>query len=416
MSSKEVLFMNKKILVINCGSSSLKYSVYEMPEQKLVCAGIFESLDSEKTGFYTYKIPDENGEMIKVFKDVPMHPKTTHRDTVVKMTQLLLDEKTGVIKALSEISGVGHRVVQGGDVFTKSTLIDDDVLQGIRDLIPLAPLHNPAHITGIEICNEVFGKDLPQVAVFDNAFHSTMPATSYMYALPYELYEEHKIRKYGFHGTSHRYVANRVADIMNKPLEEIKLITCHLGNGCSITAIKDGKVLDTSMGFTPLDGFMMGTRCGAIDPSIVTYLMEHYKNLTPKYIDNMMNKQSGILGISGVASDDRIVAEAANESNERAKLARDMQWFQIRKFIGSYVAAMNGVDVIAFMGGIGENCPELREDVINNLSYFGISIDEKANVQRGKEIEISTKDSTVKAFVIPTNEELMIACDTYNLI
>ena len=402
-----------KILTVNCGSSSLKWSAYEMPAQKLICTGIFESLDSDNTGFYTYKLPDEEGKMQKVFEDVEMHPKTTHRDAIVKMTQLLLDDKTGVIKDLSEISAVGHRVVQGGDVFTESTLIDDTVLNGIRDLIPLAPLHNPAHIIGIEICNEVFGKDLPQVAVFDNAFHSTMPATSYMYALPYELYEEHKIRKYGFHGTSHRYVANRVADIMNKPLEEIKLITCHLGNGCSITAIKDGKVLDTSMGFTPLDGFMMGTRCGAIDPSIVTYLMnKHNKD----ELNNIMNEQSGVLGISGVAFDDRIVGEAANEGDERAKLARDMQWYQIRKYIGSYIAAMNGVDAIAFMGGIGENSPELREDVINNLSYLGISLDETTNKQRGKEIEISTKDSKVKVFVIPTNEELMIACDTYDLL
>ena len=402
-----------KILTVNCGSSSLKWSVYEMPEQKLICTGIFESLDSNNVGFYTYKLPDEDGKMQKIFEDVGMHPETSHRDAVIKMTELLLDEKTGVIEDLSEISAVGHRVVQGGDIFTKSTLIDDSVIKTIGELIPLAPLHNPAHITGIEICREVFGDALPQVAVFDNAFHSTMPATSYMYALPYELYEEHKIRKYGFHGTSHKYVANRVADIMNKPLEELKLITCHLGNGCSITAIKDGKVLDTSMGFTPLDGFMMGTRCGAVDPSIVTYLMSKYNK---DELNNIMNKQSGVLGISGVASDDRIVAEAANEGDERAKLARDMQWYQIRKFIGSYIAAMNGVNAIVFMGGIGENCPELREDVINNLSYLGITLDEDANKQRGKEFEISTKDSKVKAFVIPTNEELMIACDTFDLI
>lgn len=402
-----------KILTVNCGSSSLKWSVYEMPEQKLICTGIFESLDSNNVGFYTYKLPDEDGKMQKIFEDVGMHSETSHRDAVIKMTELLLDEKTGIIENLTEISAVGHRVVQGGDIFTKSTLIDDSVIKTIGELIPLAPLHNPAHITGIEICREVFGDALPQVAVFDNAFHSTMPATSYMYALPYELYEEHKIRKYGFHGTSHKYVANRVADIMNKPLEELKLITCHLGNGCSITAIKDGKVLDTSMGFTPLDGFMMGTRCGAVDPSIVTYLMSKYNK---KELDDIMNKQSGILGISGVASDDRIVAEAANEGDERAKLARDMQWYQIRKFIGSYIAAMNGVNAIVFMGGIGENCPELREDVINNLSYLGITLDEIANKQRGKEFEISTNDSKVKAFVIPTNEELMIACDTFDLI
>ena len=414
---KEDLIMNKKILVINCGSSSLKYQLIDMKNESVICAGIFESLDSDKVATYTYKLPDEEGKMKKVYDDVKMGPKTTHHDAILKMTELLLDEENGVIKDLSEeISGVGHRVVQGGDVFTESTLVDDDVVNGIRDLIPLAPLHNPAHIQGINASIELFGKEVPQVAVFDNAFHSTMPATSHMYALPYEFYEKDKIRKYGFHGTSHRYVANRVADVMNKPLEEIKIITCHLGNGCSITAIKDGKVLDTSMGFTPLDGFMMGTRCGSIDPSIIPYLMGRYENLKLEDIDNIMNKQSGLYGVSGVSHDDRVVAKAAENGNERAKLARKMQWYQIRKFIGSYIAAMNGVDAIAFMGGIGENCPELREDVIKNLSYLGISLDTDANNQRGKEIEISTTDSKVKAFVIPTNEELMIARDTFNLI
>lgn len=386
-----------------------------MPAQQMICSGIFERLNSEYSGRYSYKLPDEFGKMVKVFCDIEMQPNTTHREAILKMTSLLSDEKVGVVEDLSEISAVGHRVVQGGDMFSESTLINDKVIEGIHSLCPLAPLHNPAHITGIEICREVFGKDLPQVAVFDNAFHSTMPATSYMYALPYEFYEKDKVRKYGFHGTSHKYVANRVADIMNKPLEEIKLITCHLGNGCSITANKDGKVLDTSMGFTPLDGFMMGSRCGAVDPSVITYIMDKYA-LSPKEMDAIMNKKSGVLGISGVAADDQVVEREAVYGNARAKLARDMQWYQIRKYIGSYIAAMNGIDAIVFTGGIGENCPELREDVINNLSYFGISLDKDANNQRGKEIEISTTDSKVKAFVIPTNEELMIACDTYNLI
>lgn len=404
-----------KILVVNCGSSSLKYSVYEMPEQKLICAGIFESLDSEKSAFYTYKLPCEDGKMQKVFEDVKMQPKTTHHDAVIKMTQLLLDKKTGVIKDLSEITAVGHRVVQGGDVFTESTLIDDDVIQGIRDLIPLAPLHNSAHITGIEVCSEVFGKNLPQVAVFDNAFHSTMPATSYMYALPYEFYKEHKIRKYGFHGTSHKYVAQKTAEVMNKPLVDIKLITCHLGNGCSITAIKDGKVLDTSMGLTPLDGFMMGTRSGAVDPSAITYFMET-QNVSVVEMNRILNNKSGVLGISGVGSDDRVVAEAAKEGNKRAKLARDMQWYQIRKVIGSYIAAMNGVDAITFTGGIGENCPELRKNVVDNLSYLGMTLNEDANKLRNVDREITTVDSKVKVYVIATNEELMIAKDVFNLI
>lgn len=354
----------KKILIVNCGSSSLKFSVYEMPYKKLICSGIFEALNSEKIGLYTFKCPNEKGEMIKVFNDVEMSTKTTHKEAILKMQELLTDKSTGVIKDLKEINAIGHRVVQGGDLFTESKIIDDAVIEGIRKLTALAPLHNLAHITGIELCTQLFGKDLPQVAVFDNAFHSTMPATSYMYALPYEFYENDKIRKYGFHGTSHRYVASRVADIMNKPLEDIKLITCHLGNGCSITAIKDGKVLDTSMGFTPLDGFMMGTRCGSVDPSIVTYIMELHKDLSPEDINDIMNKQSGALGISGVSSDDRVLAEAAKNGDARAKLAGDMQWYQIRKYIGSYIAAMNGVNAIAFMGGIGENCPELREDVI----------------------------------------------------
>ena len=407
--------MNKKILVINSGSSSLKFCVFQMPAQQMICSGIFERLNSNYNGCYSYKLPDEFGRMVKVFCDIEMEPNTTHREAVLKMVSLLSEEKVGVVKDLSEISAVGHRVVQGGDIFIESTLINDEVVEGIHSLCPLAPLHNPAHLIGIEICNEVFGKNVPQVAVFDNAFHSTMPATSYMYGLPYEFYEKDKIRKYGFHGTSHKYVANRVADIMNKPLEEIKLITCHLGNGCSITAIKDGKVLDTSMGFTPLDGFMMGSRCGAIDPSAITYIMDKYA-LSPKEMDTIMNKKSGVLGISGVAADDQVVEREAVYGNARAKLARDMQWYQIRKYIGSYIAAMNGIDAIVFTGGIGENCPELREDVINNLSYLGILLDKDANNQRGKEIEISTTDSKVKAFVIPTNEELMIACDTFSII
>ena len=407
--------MNKKILIVNSGSSSLKFCVFSMPAQQIICSGIFERLNSEYSGRYSYKLPDEFGKMVKVFCDIEMQPNTTHREAILKMTSLLSDEKVGVVEDLSEISAVGHRVVQGGDMFSESTLINDEVIEGIHSLCPLAPLHNPAHITGIEICREVFGKDLPQVAVFDNAFHSTMPATSYIYALPYKFYENDKIRKYGFHGTSHKYVANRVADIMNNPLEEIKLITCHLGNGCSITAIKDGKVLDTSMGFTPLDGFMMGSRCGAVDPSVITYIMDKYA-LSPKEMDAIMNKNSGVLGVSGIAADDQVVEREAVYGNARAKLARDMQWYQIRKYIGSYIAAMNGIDAIVFTGGIGENCPELREDVINNLSYLGILLDKDANNQRGKEIEISTTDSKVKAFVIPTNEELMIACDTFHLI
>ena len=396
-----------KILVINAGSSSLKYQLIDMTNEEVIAKGICERVGTDNACI-SFKTPDGK----KVEYEVPMK---NHTAAFAEVKKVLTEGDYKVIDDISEITAVGHRVVQGGALFNKSMLVTDEVIKGIEELCALAPLHNPAHIQGINASIELFGKDVPQVTVFDNAFHSTMPATSYMYALPYEFYEKDKIRKYGFHGTSHKYVANRVADIMNKPLEEIKLITCHLGNGCSITAIKDGKVLDTSMGFTPLDGFMMGSRCGAVDPSAITYIMDKYA-LSSKELDTIMNKKSGVSGISGVAADDQVVEREAVYGNARAKLARDMQWYQIRKYIGSYIAAMNGVDVIAFMGGIGENCPELRENVINNLSYLGISLDKDANNQRGKEIEISTTDSKVKAFVIPTNEELMIACDTFNLI
>lgn len=404
----------KKILTINCGSSSVKSCVYEMPSEKLLCSCIIEKVDTAEAGIYTYKLPDDKGELKKVITDEKLHKKTSHLDAINKTVELLTSKEYGVIVDLSEIVGIGHRVVQGGEYFKESVIIDDNVIGKIRSLISLAPLHNHAHITGIELCKSIFS-NTPQVAVFDNAFHHTMPATSYMYALPYEYYEHDHIRKYGAHGTSHKYVAQKTAEIMNKPLADIKLITCHLGNGCSITAIKDGKVLDTSMGLTPLDGFMMGTRSGAVDPSAITYLMER-NNISVAEMNRILNNKSGVLGISGVGSDDRVVAEAAKEGNKRAKLARDMQWYQIRKVIGSYIAAMNGVDAITFTGGIGENCPELRKNVVDNLSYLGMTLNENANNLRSVDREITTVDSKVKAYVIATNEELMIAKDTFNLI
>ena len=392
-----------KILVINCGSSSLKYQLFDMEGEKVLAKGICESIatDMSHTKGSTF-----DGRGFDRYIDIPDHKVAFN---IVKDALTTGDCK--VIDDLSEIGAIGHRIVQGGDVFTESVLIDDGVLKAISDLSTLAPLHNPAHVVGIECCNEVFGAGVPQVAVFDNAFHSTMPETSYMFGLPYKYYEEDHVRRYGAHGTSHRFVAYRTAEIVGKDLKDIKLITCHLGNGCSITAIKDGKVLDTSMGLTPLDGFMMGTRCGAVDPSAITYIMKKH-NISPEEMDKIMNKQSGVLGISGVHSDDRAVKAAAVEGNKRAKLARDMQWYQIRKCIGSYIAAMNGVDVIAFTGGIGENCTDLRADVLNNLSYLGIKLDEKANDVRGEEIEITLPDCPVRAFVVPTNEELAIARDT----
>ncbi len=396
-----------KILVINCGSSSLKYQLFDMDGEKVLAKGICESIatDMSHTKGSTF-----DGRSFDQYIDIPDHKVAFN---IVKDALTTGDCK--VIDSLSEISAIGHRVVQGGDLFTESMLVNDSVLDGIRSLIPLAPLHNPAHVTGIECCNEVFGADVPQVVVFDNAFHSTMPETSYMFGLPYKYYEEDHIRRYGAHGTSHRFVSYRTAEIVGKPLKDIKLITCHLGNGCSITAIKDGKVLDTSMGLTPLDGFMMGTRCGAVDPSAITYIMQKH-NISPEEMDKIMNKQSGVLGISGVHSDDRAVRAAADEGNKRAKLARDMQWYQIRKCIGSYIAAMDGVDVIAFTGGIGENCTDLRADVLNNLSYLGIKLDEKANNVRGEEIELTLPDCPVRAFCVPTNEELAIARDTKEIV
>ena len=400
-----------KILVINCGSSSLKYQLFDMDGEKVLAKGICETIGDVEKSAAKFTVPTEDGKEIVVKFEPGEKAIADHKVAFNLVKENLISGPCKVINSLSEIDAIGHRIVQGGDLYTESTLINDKVLQDIADLGALAPLHNPAHVTGIEACTEVFGKEVPQVAVFDNAFHSTMPATSYMFALPYEVYEEFKVRRYGAHGTSHRFVAYRTAEIMGKDIKDLKIITCHLGNGCSITAIKDGKVLDTSMGLTPLDGFMMGTRCGAVDPSAITYVMEK-KNLTVEAMNNYMNKKSGVLGISGVHSDDRIVKQAADEGNERAKLARDMQWYQIRKCIGSYIAAMDGVDVITFTGGIGENCIDLRENVLENLSYLGIKLNAEANAIRGEEIELTEPGCPVKAYVVPTNEELAIARDT----
>ncbi len=392
-----------KILVINCGSSSLKYQLFDMNGEKVLAKGICESIATDMSHTKGSTFDDRSFDK---YVDIPDHKVAFN---IVKDALTVGDCK--VIDSLSEISAIGHRVVQGGDLYSESTLINDKVLSDIADLAALAPLHNPAHVTGIEACKEVFGESVPQVAVFDNAFHSTMPETSYIFPLPYKYYEEDKVRRYGAHGTSHRFVAYRTAEIVGKDLKDIKLITCHLGNGCSITAIKDGKVLDTSMGLTPLDGFAMGTRCGAVDPSAITYVMQKH-NISAAEMDKIMNKESGVLGVSGVHSDDRAVKQAAAEGNKRAKLARDIQWYQIRKCIGSYIAAMDGVDVIAFTGGIGENCIDLREDVLKNLSYLGIKLNEEANNVRGEEIELTMPGCPVRAFCVPTNEELAIARDT----
>lgn len=398
-----------KILVINAGSSSLKYQLIDMSNEKTLAKGNCERIGLDGS-FLTYKT--DSGVSKKI--DAPMHDHTEAFSYIVKA---LLNEEYGVIKSIDEVSAIGHRVVQGGSKFLESTLINDEVIKEIEDLIPLAPLHNPAHIQGIKACLKVFGNKVPQVAVFDTAFHSTMPEKAYMYPIPYEYYEKYKIRRYGFHGTSHEYVSKRCAELMHKDIKNLKIITCHLGNGSSICAINKGKVIDTSMGLTPLDGFMMGTRTGSLDPSVVTFIAEK-EGKTPKEMNELLNKQSGLLGVSGVSSDDRDITSEAQDGNDRAILAHDMLRYQITKFIGSYVAALNGCDAIVFTAGLGENQPYHRSAVCKSLKYLGVEIDEKLNESmiRGKEGKISTENSKVQVFVIPTNEELMIARETEDIV
>lgn len=400
--------MDMKILVVNAGSSSLKYQLIDMKDESVLAKGICERIGTDK-GHIKHSTAD--GRKFEADAAMP-----THSEAFDECVKALTGDEYGVIKSMSEINAVGHRIVQGGAIFSQSVLVDDKALADIDELSELAPLHNPAHVLGIRACIKCLGDNVPQVAVFDTSFHSTMPATSYMYALPYEYYEKYKIRRYGAHGTSHRYVSDRCAEMLGVDKKDIKIITCHLGNGCSITAIKDGKCFDTSMGLTPLDGFMMGTRCGGIDPSAVTYAMDKL-GLTPKQMSDVMNKQSGVLGISGISNDNRDVSAAAAAGNERAQLACDMQVYQIRKFIGSYIAAMDGVDAIVFTGGIGENDSRTRREVCKDMSFFGVEIDNDLNdTIHGKECDLSTEASRVKVLVIPTNEELVIARDTVALI
>jgi acetate kinase len=395
------------ILVINAGSSSLKYQLIDMATETLLAKGICERIGIDG------KLSASTADGRSLKHEVKM---SSHTEAFLQVKLALTEGDCKVLESLDEIGAIGHRVVQGGSLFQESVRIDEDVIAGIESLHDLAPLHNPAHIQGIRACIGVFGSEVPEVAVFDNAFHATMPPESYMFALPYQYYEKYGVRRYGFHGTSHRYVSARCAEILDKPLAEFKLITCHLGNGSSITAIKDGKVLDTSMGLTPLDGFMMGTRCGAVDPSAVLYLMEK-EGWTLKQAADVMNKESGYLGISGVSSDDRDLLAAIEQGNERAALARRMLRYQVRKVIGSYVAAMDGVDALVFTGGIGENTHDLRQDICEHLTYLGVKIDAAKNEQlrRGAEGELSTPESRLRVFVIPTNEELLIARDTLTI-
>jgi acetate kinase len=341
-------------------------------------------------------------------------PMKNHKDAIAHVIDTLLDEVQGVIKSSDEIGAVGHRVVHGGEKYSTSVIIDDEVMKDLEEFSVLAPLHNPPNIIGINACKELM-PDTTMVAVFDTAFHQTMPEKAFLYGLPYELYKENHIRKYGFHGTSHKYVSQRAAEMLDKDLKDLKLITCHLGNGASVSAVRGGVSVDTSMGFTPLEGLLMGTRCGDIDPAIIPYLMD-VKGYSYDEVNNIMNKKSGVLGLSGVSSDFRDIEDAAAEGNERAKLALDVFHYRVKKYIGYFMAAMNGVDAVIFTAGLGENAVETRDEIVSDMEWFGIELDREKNKVRGKERIVSTDDSKVKVIVIPTNEELMIARDTLSLV
>ena len=401
-----------KILVINAGSSTLKYQFIDAANEKVLAKGNCERIGQEGAfiGFKT-----NSGEKVKINKEM-----LNHTQAFEAVKEVLLSDEYGAVKELSEVSAIGHRVVQGGAYFDKSVLIDEEVISKIKDLAPLAPLHNPAAIQGIDACTKVFGEDIPQVAVFDTAFHQTMPEKAYMYAIPYEYYEKYGVRKYGMHGTSHRYVSAKMAELMGKTNDEdLKLITCHIGSGSSITAIKNGKVIDTSMGLTPLGGFMMGTRSGSLDPSVVTFIAEQEK-LSPVEIDTILNKKSGLLGVSGVSSDDRDICAAEEEGNERARLAHEMLYYQIAQYIGSYYVALGGCDGIVFTAGLGENQAHLREKVCEYLDCFGVKIDkefnEVASASSGITGTISTPASKIRVEIIATDEEMIIARDTKAVI
>ena len=396
-----------KVLVINCGSSSLKYQLIDMTTEESLAQGLVERIGIEGS-VLTQKVEGKDKYIVKEeMKD--------HKDAIRLVLAALVDENNGVIKSMDEISAVGHRVVHGGEKYKESVVINEEVKANIEECFKLAPLHNPANMIGIKACEELM-PNTPMVAVFDTAFHGTMPEDAYLYALPYELYEKHGIRKYGFHGTSHKYVSQTCAEVMGKDIKDLKIITCHLGNGASLCAVKNGVSVDTSMGFTPLEGLAMGTRCGNIDPAIVTFLMKE-EGLSVDEVNDLLNKKSGVLGISGISSDFRDIEDAAfNKDDRRAKLALKIFEYKIRTTIGAYAAAMGGVDAIVFTAGVGENGPETREKCLEGLEFLGVEIDREANNVRGKVREISKAGCKVKAFVIPTNEELVIARDTLELI
>ena len=396
------------ILVINAGSSSLKYQLLNPETGELLAKGLCERIGID--GKFTYK-PQVEGKAKLDAVDVAM---PTHSEAIQAVLDALVDKDNGVIGSMKEIDAVGHRVVHGGEAFNKSVLITDDVLQAVEDCIPLAPLHNPANLTGIRACQKVM-PGVPMVAVFDTAFHQTMPARAYMYALPYAYYENDKVRRYGFHGTSHKYVAGRAAAMLGKKPEELKLISCHLGNGSSVAAVDGGKSVDTSMGFTPLAGVPMGTRSGDLDAGVLQYLMNKYGMSIDEML-NVLNKKSGVEGLSGVSSDFRDLESAAAQGNEKAALAQEKFAYEVKKYVGAYAAAMGGVDAIIFTAGVGENDKAVRAMVCEGLEYMGVKLDAEANNTRGKETVISAADSKVKVLLIPTNEELMIAMDTAAIV
>ena len=396
-----------KVLVLNCGSSTLKYQLFDMDNEYVLAKGNCQKIGMEGS-FIEHKYAEQ---VVNIEQ-----PLTDHMQAIQKVLYLLTSEQYGVINSLKEIFAIGHRVVHGGELYKNSVIISSAVMKNLEILKPLAPLHMPANIIGIQACQKALPK-VQQVAVFDTSFHSNMPKEAFLYAIPYEAYKDLKIRRYGFHGTSHKFVASEMARIMDKKLKEVKIITIHLGNGASIAAIKDGKSVDTSMGFTPLEGLIMGTRCGDIDPSIVTHISEKL-GIKGEEISDYFNKKSGVLGISGVSSDMRDINKAASQGNQRAKLVVPMMAYRIKKYIGAYAAIMNGVDAIVFTGGIGENQEDLRGVIMKDMNYLGVDFDFDKNltIPRGTIEELSKEESKVKVFRIPTNEELVIARDTINLI
>lgn len=398
-----------KVLVINCGSSSLKYQLIDMSNEEALAQGLVERIGMDGS-ILTQKVEGKDKYIIET-------PMNNHQVAIELVLKSLVDKTHGVIKSMDEISAVGHRIVHGGEKYAASVVIDEEVLENLQDISKLAPLHNPANITGIKACQEIM-KNTPMVAVFDTAFHQTMPEKAFMYPVPYKFYEEDHIRRYGFHGTSHKYVAGKVAECMDKDIKDLKIITCHIGNGVSVTAVEGGKSVDTTMGFTPLDGIMMGSRCGNIDPSIVTYLMTE-KGYSAEEVDKILNKESGCLGIANLGTDFRDIRSAVEERNDpKAVLVMDIYGYQIKKQIGAYAAAMGGVDGIVFTAGLGEHAPEIRIRVLNNMEFLGIELDVEKNDNQniGDGMEISKPTSRVKVFVIPTNEEVMIARETLALI